>query len=39
MVVAKAVDELAVVHGGEGMVAVGDGLLIDLVLARRVGDL
>ena len=39
VLVAEAVDELAVLVGGKGEVAVGGGLLQGLILARGVCDL
>lgn len=39
VLVAEAVGVFAVKLGGKGVVAVGDGLLVDFVLAGRVGDL
>jgi len=39
VLVAEAVDVLAVVLGVEREVAVGDGLVVDFVLADWVGDL
>jgi hypothetical protein len=39
VLVAEAVGVFAVVLGSEGVVAVGDGLLVGLVLAVGVGDL
>jgi hypothetical protein len=39
VLVAEAVGVFAVVLGGKGVVAVGDGLLVDFVLARGVCDL
>lgn len=39
VLVAEAVGVFAVMEGGIGVVAVGDGALVDFVLAARVGDL
>jgi hypothetical protein len=39
VLVTEAVDVLAVVLGVEGEVAVRDRLVVDFVLADRVGDL
>jgi hypothetical protein len=39
MLVTEAVDVFAIMLGSEGVVTVGDTLLVRLVLTRRIGDL
>lgn len=39
VLVAEAIGVLSIILGDKGVIAVGDGLLVGLVLALRVGDL